>query len=70
MIRRYLTEGSNGSRATVHFPIVDLKLRKLSPTFITRKCTTRKRVFLEEYKIMLREFEVDYNEQFIFKELE
>ena len=29
-----------------------------------------KKSFLQEYKIMLSEFKVDYNEQFIFKELE
>ena len=27
----------------------------------------RKKTFLEEYKEMLKEFEVDYNEQYIFK---
>ena len=30
----------------------------------------RKKTFLEEYKLMLQKFEVDYEEQYIFKELE
>ncbi len=30
----------------------------------------RKQSFLEEYKLLLTEFEIDYNQQYIFKELE
>jgi len=30
----------------------------------------RKKTFMEEYKEMLKKFEIDYNEQYIFKELE
>ena len=30
----------------------------------------RKKTFLEEYKEMLKKFEVDYNDQYVFKELE
>jgi len=30
----------------------------------------RKKTFMEEYKEMLKKFELDYNEQYIFKELE
>jgi len=30
----------------------------------------RKKTFMEEYKDMLKKFEIDYNEQYIFKELE
>ena len=30
----------------------------------------RKKTFIEEYKEMLKKFEVDYNDQYIFKELE
>ena len=30
----------------------------------------QKRTFLQEYKILLKEFEIEYSEQFIFKELE
>lgn len=30
----------------------------------------RKKTFLEEYQEMLKKFEVDYNDQYIFKELE
>jgi len=30
----------------------------------------RKKTFMEEYKEMLKKFEIDYNEQYIFKKLE
>ena len=30
----------------------------------------RKKTFLDEYREMLREFEIDYQEQYIFKDLE
>ena len=30
----------------------------------------RKKTFLEEYNIMLKKFEVEYNEQYIFKDME
>lgn len=30
----------------------------------------RKEIFREEYKEILKNFEIDYNEQYIFKELE
>jgi REP element-mobilizing transposase RayT len=30
----------------------------------------RKKLFIEEYEEVLKEFEIDYNEQYIFKELE
>ncbi len=37
---------------------------------INQEAHHRRQTFLEEYQEMLRKFEVDYNEQYIFKELE
>ena len=48
----------------------DLLHRMWDVTFRINRNTTENAVFLEEYKKFLLHFEVEYEDQYIFKELE